>query len=78
MSNIAQTEIPVQSSLMEIPENTEGRFPMTPQPRTPQPRDWRYVAEQIRDEKNSEKMMDLVAELDRLLESEDKSRRRPH
>jgi hypothetical protein len=51
---------------------------MTPQPRTQQPRDWRYVAEQIRDEKNSEKMMDLVVELDRLLESEDKSRRRPH
>jgi len=51
---------------------------MTPQPRTPQPSDWRYVAEQIRDEKDSKKMMDLVAELDRLLESEDKSRRRPH
>jgi len=51
---------------------------MTAQPRTPQPSDWRYVAEQIRDEKDSKKMMDLVAELDRLLESEDKSRRRPH
>jgi len=51
---------------------------MTPQPRTPQPRDWRYVAEQIRDEEDSKKMMELVVELDRLLESEDKSRKRPH
>ena len=45
---------------------------------TPQPRDWRYVAEQIRDEKDSMKMMELVVELDRLLEREDKSRKRPH
>ena len=45
---------------------------------TPQPRDWRYVAEQIRDEKDSNKMMELVVELDRLLEREDKSRKRPH
>jgi hypothetical protein len=45
---------------------------------TPQPRDWRYVAEEIRDEKDSKKMMALVVEFDRLLESEDKSRRRPH
>jgi hypothetical protein len=51
---------------------------MTPQPRTSQPRDWRYVAEQIRDEKDSKKMMELVVELDRLLESEDKSRKPPH
>jgi hypothetical protein len=51
---------------------------MTPQPTSPQPRDWRCVAEQIRDEKDSKKMMDLVVELDRLLESEYKSRRRPH
>ena len=78
MSNIAQTEIPIQSSLIETPKIQKGGFPMTPQPRTPQPRDWRCVAEQIRDEKDSKKMMDLVRELDRLLESEDKSRRWPH
>lgn len=78
MSNIAQTAIPIQSSLREITRNREGRFPMTPQPRAPQPREWRYVAEQIRDEKDSKKMMDLVVELDRLLENEDKSRKRPH
>jgi hypothetical protein len=34
--------------------------------------------EQIRDEKDSKKMRSLVVELDRLLESEDKSRTRPH
>jgi hypothetical protein len=51
---------------------------MTPQPRTPQPRDWRRVAEQVCDEKDSSKMMALVIELDHLLEDEDKSRKRPH
>jgi len=45
---------------------------------TPQPRDWRRVAEQVRDEKDSNKLIALVIELDRLLESEDKSRKRPH
>jgi len=45
---------------------------------TPQPRDWRRVAEQVRDEKDSNKLMALVIELARLLESEDKSRKRPH
>jgi hypothetical protein len=45
---------------------------------TPQPSDWRYVAEQICDEKDSNKMMELVVELDRLLEREDKSRKGPH
>jgi hypothetical protein len=45
---------------------------------TPQPRDWRRVAEQVRDEKDSSKMMALVVEFDRLLENEDKSRKRPH
>jgi hypothetical protein len=44
---------------------------------TPQPRDWRQVAEQVRDEKDSSKMMALVIELDRLLENEDKSRKPP-
>ena len=53
--------------------NREGRFPMTPQPS-----DWRHVAEQIRDEKDSTKMMALVIELDRLLEREDKSRKPQH
>jgi len=42
---------------------------------TPQPNNWRYVAEQICDEKDSIKMMTLVIELDRLLEYEDKSRK---
>ena len=42
---------------------------------TPQPRDWRRVAEQVCDEKDSIKMMALVIELDRLLEYEDKSRK---
>jgi len=78
MSNIAQTAILIRSRLVETPKTQKGGFPMTPQPRTPQPRDWRYVAEQIRDEKDSKKMMDLEVELDRLLESDDKSRRRPH
>jgi hypothetical protein len=45
---------------------------------TPQPRDWRRVAEEVRDEKDSIKMMALVIELDHLLECEDKSRKRPH
>jgi hypothetical protein len=45
---------------------------------TPQPRDWRRVAEEARDEKDSVKMMALIIELDSLLEKEDKSRRRPH
>jgi hypothetical protein len=45
---------------------------------TPQPRDWRRVAEEVRDEKDSLKMMALVIELDRLLENEDKSRANGH
>jgi hypothetical protein len=45
---------------------------------TPRPSNWRYVAEQICYEKDSNKMMELVFELDRLLEREDKSRKRPH
>jgi hypothetical protein len=44
---------------------------------TPQPRDWRLVAEQLRDEKDSSKMMALATELDRLLENRDRSRKRP-
>jgi hypothetical protein len=45
---------------------------------TPQPSDWRSVAEQISDEKDSNKMMALVVELDRLLEREEKARKRSH
>ena len=45
---------------------------------TPQPRDWRRVAEEVSVEKDSIKMLALVVELDRLLENEDKSRKRPH
>ena len=45
---------------------------------TPQPRDWRLVAEQIRDEKDSNKMMELVIELDCLLERDEKARKHPH
>lgn len=42
---------------------------------TPQPSDWRYVAEQVRDEKDSNKMMALVTELNRLLEREQSGKR---
>jgi len=42
---------------------------------TPQPSNWRFVAEQICDEKDSDKMMALVFELDRLLERDEKSRK---
>jgi len=45
---------------------------------TPQPRDWRLVAEQIRDEKDSNKMMELVVELDCLLERDENARKHPH
>jgi hypothetical protein len=44
---------------------------MTPQ----QPSNWRPVAEQICDEKDSTKMMALVIELNRLLERDEKSRK---
>lgn len=44
---------------------------------TSQPGDWRRVAKQLRDEENPDKIMDLVFELERLLESEDNSRKRP-
>ena len=42
---------------------------------TPQPSDWRYVAEQICIEKDSNKIMELAVELDRLLEREQSSKR---
>jgi hypothetical protein len=41
----------------------------------PQPSNWRTVAKQICDEKDSNKMMALVLELDRLLERDEKSRK---
>jgi len=47
-------------------------------PMTPQPSDWRSLAEQICDEKDSNKMMALVVELDRILEREEKARKRSH
>ncbi|HEX3103253.1 MAG TPA: hypothetical protein VHQ22_02310 [Terriglobales bacterium] len=43
---------------------------------TPQPSDWRLVAAQVRDEKDPNKMMALVIELDRLLERDEKTRKR--
>ena len=45
---------------------------------TPQRSGWRSLAEQICDEKDSNKMMALVVELDRLLEREEKARKRSH
>jgi hypothetical protein len=45
---------------------------------TPQASNWRSVAEQICDEKNSDKMMALVFELNRLLERDEKTRKRSH
>jgi hypothetical protein len=44
--------------------NTEGRF------MTPQPRDWRHLAEQASKEMDPEKMMILVNDLNRELEFE--------
>ena len=69
MSNIAQTSLPNQSSLID---EVEGRFRMNPQPS-----DWRYVAKQLRDEENSEKMLELAVELNSLLEREEKLRKQP-
>jgi hypothetical protein len=42
---------------------------------SPQPSDWRCVAEQVCNEKNSNKMMALVIELNRLLEREQSGKR---
>jgi hypothetical protein len=42
---------------------------------TPQPSDWRNVAEQVCIEKDSNKMMALVTELNRLLEREQSNKR---
>lgn len=43
------------------------------------PRDWKHLAEQASNEMNSEKLMDLVNELNQLLgEREDKSHQQRH
>jgi len=55
----------------------EGRFRMNPQPKTEQFEPWRYVAEQLFDEKNPEKMVKLAVELSCLLEREEKLRKQP-
>jgi hypothetical protein len=51
----------------------EGRFSMTPQIT-----DWRHLAAQASDEKDPNKLMELVGELDRLLEREEKSCKQQH
>jgi len=43
---------------------------------TPQPRDWRALAEQISNEVDPDKLMALVTELNRVLEREEKQRKR--
>jgi hypothetical protein len=40
---------------------------------TPQPNDWRYLAEQASNEMNSEKMMTIIAELNRVLEKREQT-----
>jgi hypothetical protein len=42
---------------------------------TPQPNDWRHVAEQASNEMNPEKMMELVHELNRALEKREQTSR---
>jgi hypothetical protein len=49
-------------------EIKKGRFPMTPQPN-----DWRHLAEQASNELNPEKMMELVHELNRVLEKREQT-----
>ena len=41
---------------------------------TPQPSDWRHLAEQISKETNPNKLTDLIAELNQVLEREEKQR----
>ena len=43
---------------------------------TPQPSDWRALAEQISKEMDPNKLTDLVAELNQVLEHEEKQRNR--
>ncbi len=42
---------------------------------TPQPSDWRHLAEQASNEMNPEKMIELVTELNRILEKREKTSR---
>ena len=45
---------------------------------TPQPRDWRALTEQVSKETDPEKLTDLIAELNQVLEREEKQRRPRH
>ena len=44
----------------------------------PQTTDWRHLAAQASDEKDPDKLIALVGQLNRLLEYEEKSRKRQH
>ena len=54
-------------------EIKKGRFPMTPQPS-----DWRHLAEQASNEMNPEKMMAIISELNRVLEKREQTSRQQH
>jgi len=45
---------------------------------TPQTTDWRHLATQASDEKDPNKLIELVGQLNRLLEHEEKSCKRQH
>ena len=42
---------------------------------TPQPNDWRHLAEQASNEMNPEKMMAIISELNRVLEKREQTSR---
>jgi hypothetical protein len=44
---------------------------------TPQPKDWRHLAEQASNEMDPNKLIDLVVELDRMLGEREKTSRQP-
>jgi len=44
---------------------------------TPQPSDWRHLAEQASNELDPNRLIDLVVELDRMLGEREKTRRQP-
>jgi hypothetical protein len=50
--------------------NKKGGFPMIPQPS-----DWQHLAEQASNEMNPEKMLQIVAELNRVLEKREQTSR---
>jgi len=54
MCHIAQTHFGIQSSFGKS-EAPEGRFPMTPQPS-----DWRRLAEQFQNEADPNRLMELA------------------